>query len=49
MEALANQIRNCTEIRGFLLPGARGKQAKVHLYADDTTAILKDLFSLRKL
>ena len=49
VEALANQIRNCTEIRGFLLPGAHGKQAKVRLYADDTTAILKDCFLLRKL
>ena len=49
VEALACQIRLCPEIRGFLLPGASGKQARVRLYADDTTVILKDLFSLRKL
>ena len=49
VEALACQIRNSPEIRGFLLPGARGKQARVRLYADDTTVILKDLFSLRRL
>ena len=49
IEALACQIRSCPEIRGFLLPGARGRQAKVRLYADDTTAILKDFRSLVKL
>ena len=49
VEALACQIRNCHEIRGFLLPGAKGKQAKVRQYADDTTAILKDFRSLCKL
>ena len=49
VEALACQIRNCPEIRGFLLPGARGRQAKVRIYADDTTTILKDVFSLRRL
>ena len=49
VEALACQIRSCSEIRGFLLPGASGKQARVRLYADDTTVILKDLSSLRRL
>ena len=49
VEALACQIRNCPEIRGFLLSGARGRQAKARIYADDTTTILKDLFSLRRL
>ena len=49
VEALACQIRLCPEIKGFLLPGASGKQARVRPYADDTTVILKDLFSLRKL
>ena len=49
VEALACQIKTCPEIRGFLLPGARGCQAKVTIYADDTTTILKDLFPLRRL
>ena len=49
VEVLANLIRRSPEIEGFLLPGARGLQAKVRLYADDTTAVLKDLFSLNKL
>ena len=49
VEALACQIRNCPEIRGFLLPGAHGRQARVRIYADDTTTILKDLFPLRRL
>ena len=49
VEALACQIRNCSVIRVFLLPGAHGCQAKVRIYADDTTTISKDLFSLRRL
>ena len=49
VETLACHIRNCPEVRGFLLPGARGRQAKVRVYADDTTAILKDFRSLFQL
>lgn len=46
VEALACLIRDSTEIEGFLLPGAKGKRAKMRLYADDTTVILKDFPSL---
>ena len=46
VEVLANQIRNSNEVRGFLLPGTHGKQAKVRQYADDTTTVLKDFRSL---
>ena len=49
VETLACQVRNCPQVRGFLLPGARGLQAKVRVYADDTTAILKDYRSLARL
>ena len=49
VEALACSIRNANNIRGFLLPGAKGAQAKVRLYADDTMTILKDFVSLRNL
>ena len=45
-EVLATLVRSSPEIEGFLLPGARGQQARVRLYADDTTAILRDLRSL---
>lgn len=47
VEALACLPRNSPEIKGFLLPGASGRQFKVPVYADDTTVILKDLSSLR--
>lgn len=46
VEMLACKIRNCDRIRGFLLPGASGRQFKVRQYADDTTAFLKDYNSL---
>lgn len=46
VEMLACKIRNCDRIRGFLLPGASGRQFKVRQYADDTTAFLKDYSSL---
>ena len=49
IETLVCQIRNSNEIRGFLLPGAKGKRAKVQQYAEDTTTILKDFRSLCKL
>lgn len=45
VEALACQIRNSKNIRGFLLPGAKGKQFKVCQYADDTSFV-KDYSSL---
>ncbi len=46
VEALANLVRSAPNIHGFLLPGAGGKCAKTHLYADDTTVVLKDFPSL---
>ncbi len=46
VEVLACQIRNSPDIRGFLLPGAGGKQFKVRQYADDTTSFVKDYNSL---
>ena len=49
VEILANLIRTCPQIEGFLLPGSSGCQAKVRLYADDTTTILKDFRSLTRL
>ena len=42
VETLACQIRCCDGIRGFLLPGVRGRQFKVRQYADDTTSFVKD-------
>lgn len=49
VEVLACLIRNCQNIRGFLLPGAGGKQFKVRQYADDTTSFVKDYNSLKAL
>lgn len=49
VEALACLIMGSPEIRGFLLPGASGCQAKVRVYVDDATVIIKDLASLQSL
>ena len=49
VEVLANLIRSSPGIEGFLLPGSRGQQARVRLYRDDTTTILRDLRSLDNL
>ena len=46
VEVLASLICSSPGIGGFLLPGARGLQARGRLYADDTTAILRNLRSL---
>ena len=48
-EFLSNQIRNCKQIEGFLLPGAGGLQPRISQYADDATGILKSDVSLRHL
>ena len=48
-EFLASLIRSSPGIEGFLLPGARGLQARVRLYTDGTTAILRNLRSLNNL
>ena len=40
---LASLIRRSPAIEGFLLPGASGRQARVRLYADDTTVLLRNL------
>ena len=45
----ANLIRRSPEISGFMLPGAKGQQARVRLCADDTTCVIKDVRSLTKL
>lgn len=49
VETLACKIRSCAEIEGFLLPGAKGAQYKVGVYADDTTAFVKSVHSLETL
>ena len=49
VETLACKIKECSEIEGFLLPGARGAQYKVGLYADDTTSFVKTVRSLERL
>ena len=49
VEVLANLIRRCPEISGFHLPGAKGQQARVRLYADETTCVIKGVRSLTKL
>ena len=46
IEVLANLIRGSPRIKGFLLPGSGGLQAKVRLCADDATLLLKDSRSL---
>ena len=46
---LVSLISSSPGIEGFLLPGARGLQARVRLYADDTTAILRNIRSLTNL
>ena len=49
VETLACKIRSCLEIEGFLLPGAKGLQYKVGVYADDTTSLVKSVCSLEAL
>ena len=49
VETLACQIRSCSQIEGFLLPGANGSQYKVSIYADDTTSLVKSVYSLTAL
>ena len=49
IEVLANLIRGSPKIKGFLLPGSGGLQAKVRLYAGDTTLLLIDSRSLTSL
>ena len=46
VECLACKIRSCPEIEGFLLPCAKGLQYKVGVYADDTTSLVKSVYSL---
>lgn len=49
VEVLACKIRDCSNIKGFLLPGANGWQFKVGQYADATTSFVKDVFYLNNL
>ena len=46
VEVLACLIRNCKDIRGFVLPGMGGKQFKVRQYADDMTSFVNNYNSL---
>ena len=48
-KVLAILIRGSPRIEGFLLLGSGDLQAKVRLYADDTTLLLKDSRSLASL
>ena len=48
-EVLATNIRRDRTIKGFLLPGASGQHFKISQYADDSTCLVKDLFSLDRL
>ena len=48
-EVLSTQVRNSSEIEGFLLPGAGGLQSKISQFADDATSILKSEKSLSAL
>lgn len=45
-EVLSTQIRKCSDIEGFLLPGAGGLQFKISQYADDSTNFLNSEKSL---
>ena len=49
VETLACKIRSCSEIERSLLPGAKGSQYKVGIYADDTTSLVKSVHSLAAL
>ena len=49
VEVLASLIRSSPGLEGFLLPGAKGLQARVLLYTDDTTVILRSLRTLTNL
>lgn len=40
VEVLARKIRDSSDIIGFSLPGADGRQFKVGQYADDTTSFV---------
>ena len=46
---LACKIRDSSDIVGFSLPGAQGRQFKVGQYMDDTTSFVKDTRSLHAL
>ena len=46
VEVLACLVRNSPQVKGFLLPGANGREFKVRQYADDTTSFVKDYTSL---
>lgn len=49
VEVLACLVRNCADIEGFLLPGAKGRQFKISSYADDMTSLVKNPRSLHYL
>lgn len=45
-ETLGQAIRRDDSIQGITIPGAHNKQSKVSQYADDTTLILADDYSI---
>ena len=49
VEVLACAVRSRSDIEGFLIPGAKGLQYKVGMYADDTTGFVKSIGSLERL
>ena len=48
VETLGQAIRRDTSIQGIPIPGSNNKQSKVSQYADDTTLILANDFSINK-
>ena len=48
VETLGQAIRCDSSIEGIPIPGSRGKQSKVSQYANDTTLILANEFSITK-
>ena len=48
-EVLAAHIKNCAEIKGFLLPGAGGTNFTMSQHADDTTILVKDYNSMQQM
>ena len=48
VESLGQAIRRDTSIQGFQIPGSKNKHCKVSQYADDTTLILANDYSITR-
>ena len=48
VETLGQAIRCDTSIQGIRIPGSKNQQSKVSQYADDTTLILANDYSITK-